>query len=308
MSILEKQQELQKKNYFSDKWAGTASEAVTMAIKTLEDDPLTNCGYGSNLNLMGEVECDASIMQGNGAFGGVGAVQKIKNPVKAAHDIMKQEQQGLLPLGRIPPMFLVGEGATRWYQSQNYRNIDNNDNETNEKIIDHEKLKSEKSKLVYENHIQRLKAVGGDNYLNIMKEKEPQKKEEIGLKDNQEFNNSNTCQKRRKNNNEGNMIKEENKIIKKSRTLKKILNKERKGKDNQNNLKDLNNGGNQIENEIKMDTVGAVAFDEYGCIASGVSSGGISLKYPGRIGEAAMYGCGIWSKNPVYEINYGKSK
>ena len=41
----------------------------------LQDSPLTNAGLGSNLSLTGTVECDASIMEGGGGFGAVGAVQ-----------------------------------------------------------------------------------------------------------------------------------------------------------------------------------------------------------------------------------------
>ena len=44
--------------------------AVEQAVISMEDDSLFNAGYGSVLNLDGEVEMDASIM--DGAAAGVG--------------------------------------------------------------------------------------------------------------------------------------------------------------------------------------------------------------------------------------------
>ena len=53
---------------------GSAVDAVEMAIKVLEDREITNAGYGSNLAMDGNVECDATIVDHFGRSGAVGAV------------------------------------------------------------------------------------------------------------------------------------------------------------------------------------------------------------------------------------------
>lgn len=54
---------------------GSAVDAVEVAVKCLEDNEITNAGYGSNISIEGTVECDATIVDHLGRSGAVGAVQ-----------------------------------------------------------------------------------------------------------------------------------------------------------------------------------------------------------------------------------------
>ncbi len=47
------------------------------------------------------------------------------------------------------------------------------------------------------------------------------------------------------------------------------------------------------------DTVGAVALDAGGNLASGTSTGGTPGKYPGRVGDSPLVGCGCYADNRV---------
>lgn len=81
-------------------------DAVVEAVMVLENSPLTNAGFGSNLTIDGTVECDASVMDGsNLQFGAVGAVSGIKNPILLAKRLC-QQQSIKISYGRIPPRYV----------------------------------------------------------------------------------------------------------------------------------------------------------------------------------------------------------
>lgn len=51
------------------------------------------------------------------------------------------------------------------------------------------------------------------------------------------------------------------------------------------------------QQEVLLDTVGAICMDMQGNLYAGVSSGGLALKQVGRIGEAAILGAGCWANH-----------
>ncbi|QIW99028.1 hypothetical protein AMS68_004546 [Peltaster fructicola] len=93
------------------KAGGSAVDAVEIAIKVLEDREVTNAGYGSNLAIDGVVECDAVMVDHHGRSGGAGAVAQVKNPISLARLLLNRSSTAL-SLRRVPPNFLVGQGAT----------------------------------------------------------------------------------------------------------------------------------------------------------------------------------------------------
>lgn len=72
-------------------------DVVEKCVSMLEDNPLYNAGCGSVLNNKGEVEMDASIMNGqNLAAGAVAAIKGIKNPVRLARMILDNGRHVML--------------------------------------------------------------------------------------------------------------------------------------------------------------------------------------------------------------------
>jgi L-asparaginase / beta-aspartyl-peptidase len=63
----------------------------------MEDNPVFNAGRGSTLNLAGDVEADAGIMDGKTQRGaGVALLRRIKNPVSLARIVMEKTDHALL--------------------------------------------------------------------------------------------------------------------------------------------------------------------------------------------------------------------
>lgn len=180
---------------------GTAVEAVERAIVHMENDETFDAGRGSFLNSVGDVELDASIMNGRTfKAGAVAAVQNIVNPITLARKIMEKSEHVLL----------VGMGATRFAREHGVQTCGQDD-------------------LITARELERWREVQGG--------KRGSKKDSI-------------------------------------RRIK-----------------------------LPSDTVGAVALDEFGNIASGTSTGGTSNKYPGRVGDSPLIGCGIYADNNVGAVS-----
>lgn len=74
-----------------------ALDAVCAAVEVLEDDPVYNAGTGGALDQRGMLALDASVMRGEDlAYGAVGAVVGVKNPVRLARAVLEDGRHCLL--------------------------------------------------------------------------------------------------------------------------------------------------------------------------------------------------------------------
>ncbi len=76
---------------------GSALDAVEAAVRMLEDDPLFNAGTGSTLTAVGDIELDASVMDGETLrCGAVAVVKDVRNPVALARAVMERTAHVML--------------------------------------------------------------------------------------------------------------------------------------------------------------------------------------------------------------------
>ncbi|MEG1350821.1 MAG: N(4)-(beta-N-acetylglucosaminyl)-L-asparaginase, partial [Hafnia sp.] len=89
-----------------------SAKAVVNAVAEVEDFPFyKSVGYGGLPNENGEVELDAAFMDGDTlAFGAVGNLVDIANPIRVAHALSRERFNSLL----------VGVGAREWALSQGF--------------------------------------------------------------------------------------------------------------------------------------------------------------------------------------------
>ena len=97
---------------------GSCLDAVDAAVVTMEDDETFDAGRGSFLNRDGRVQLDACMMDGRTLrAGGVGCVERIRNPIRAAKKILTES----------PHVYFVGTGAERFAQEHGIELCSNDD-------------------------------------------------------------------------------------------------------------------------------------------------------------------------------------
>lgn len=103
---------------------GDALDAAVAATQSLEDDRRFNAGFGSNLRLDGKtLQMDASCMTSDKAFGAVAAIERVKNPVAVARQVLG-----------TPHILLVGDGATEFARRRGFEDFDPTTDEARERL------------------------------------------------------------------------------------------------------------------------------------------------------------------------------
>ncbi|KAM4591318.1 isoaspartyl peptidase/L-asparaginase isoform 2-T3 [Odontesthes bonariensis] len=86
-----------RSGYLVLRGGGSSMDAVVEAVIQLENNPSFNAGCGSVLNISGEVEMDAIVMDGKTlASGAVSAVRNIANPIQLARLVMEKTSHACL--------------------------------------------------------------------------------------------------------------------------------------------------------------------------------------------------------------------
>jgi beta-aspartyl-peptidase (threonine type) len=92
---------------------GSALDAVEAGVREVEASPQCHTvGYSGYPNILGQVELDASIMDGATlTSGAIGALQGYKHPISVARKVMEG----------LPHVFLAGEGAARFAREMGFQ-------------------------------------------------------------------------------------------------------------------------------------------------------------------------------------------
>ena len=92
---------------------GRALDAVVRAVLVLEDDPRLNAGTGSRMRTDGRIQMDAAVMDWNLEAGAVAAIERVKNPILVAKDVLV-----------TPHILFVGPDAVAFARAHGHADYD----------------------------------------------------------------------------------------------------------------------------------------------------------------------------------------
>lgn len=228
-----------------------------------QDCPACNAGLGSNLSFRGLVECDASLMAGDGAFGAVAAAPGLANPITAAAALAAD---GRVPLshGRVRPMLLAGDRAREWALGRGLAAAATPAAAATMHVTPDARRRWERYRAILRGGGRGSGATGsggGDG----------SKRRRMGGRPGAGGGGSGGA---------GQKPEQQAQQVQDS-----------------GQVAPAEAAGAAAEEGWALDTVGCVVVDARGCVAAGVSSGGIALKTEGRVGEAAAFGAGCWAQD-----------
>jgi L-asparaginase / beta-aspartyl-peptidase len=251
------------------KKGGEALDAVEASVRYLEDNPLFNAGKGAVFTNEGKNELDAAIMNGKTlAAGSVAGVTTIKNPVSAARAVMEKS----------PHVMMTGPGAEKFAKQQGLEIVDPSYFYTDDRwkgLQRAKKLDSATNFILHYDSIQTAR-VKEMKFLNqSLKNRDPEKYKEIK--------------------NRTDLLEKE---LKRDADLFRFFQKEI--------LADSSRKSSLLQQENKDNkygTVGAVALDRRGNLAAATSTGGMTNKKFGRVGDAPIIGAGTYANNKTVAIS-----
>ena len=248
------------------KQASSVEEAAAIAISVLEASPLTNAGVGSCLTEDGRVECEASIVFGNGTFGSVGAVCGVDHSIQVAYQLaVERDQHGLIKeLSRVRPISLVGDGAYQFAESRGLGVV------PREQLADH--------------HVTDTTRATWKRYKELI---DKQHRGKRVARENEGGNNGHG---------KGGESENENVDCVDGQAAKRTRSHQ------QPNVPPSAAPGEVPESQgdspsSTPDTVGVVVCDHQGRVCAASSSGGIWMKHSGRLGSSSMPGSGCYAEN-----------
>lgn len=187
---------------------GSALDAVTLAVRLLEDCPLFNAGYGSVFTSAETHEMDAAIMDGATlACGSVASIATVRNPVLAARAVMEKSEH----------VFFCGKPAEALAAAAGLEMVAPDYFSTPERRA----------------QLDRVRADGAASFVLDHDAARHASKEDTA----------------------------------------------------------------PLDEDKKLGTVGAVALDQSGNLAAATSTGGMTNKQPGRIGDSPIIGAGCYASN-----------